>query len=287
MVLVVTVLVLSILMVLGYTFSYSAGVNLSAARNARSEMVQQFATESALNYALGMLRVEGPSDKIDTLDDDWAAERILVEVDGQEYAVRIVDENRKLNVNAAVAVPEDPEKSYDLLLVLRRLVREAGGREQDFDVLTAGVDPARPLPLIAALRGLPGIDLQLFEEDRESPGLDALLATHPKRININTASEALINALWDDPGLTRSVLNRREAMPFRSDPDILTFLRGHLPLEDAERAATILGAKSDYFTISVAPVIDGIAWELTALVHRGDGDVSVLGVQRVLKEAVP
>ena len=287
MVLVITVLVLSILMVLGYTFSYSAGVNLSAARNARSDMVQRFATESALNYALGMLRADARIDKTDTLDDAWAAERIVVEVDGEEYAIGIVDENRKLNINAAVAAPEDPDKSYDLAPVLRRLVREAGGSEQDSDILVAGVDPARPLPLIAALRGLPGIDLQLFEEDRDQPALDALLATHPKRINVNTASEALIDALWDNPGLTRSVLNRREATAFRDESDILRFLNGHLPPEDAERAATVLDAKSDYFTINVAPVVDGAAWELAALVHRGDGDVSVLSVQRVLKEAIP
>ena len=59
-----TVLVLSILVVLGYAFSYSAGVYGSTARNARDALRRECAAESALNQARAMLCAHGGAGRL-------------------------------------------------------------------------------------------------------------------------------------------------------------------------------------------------------------------------------
>ena len=71
-----TVLVLSILVVLGYAFSYSAGVYGSTARNARDALRRECAAESALNKAMAMLRANGGAGRFDSLDQPWAADNL-------------------------------------------------------------------------------------------------------------------------------------------------------------------------------------------------------------------
>ena len=96
-----TVLVLSILVVLGYAFSYSAGVYGSTARNARDALRRECAAESALNMAMAMLRANGGAGKFDSLDQPWAADDLSVRIGTENVLIKIVDENRKLNVNRA------------------------------------------------------------------------------------------------------------------------------------------------------------------------------------------
>lgn len=71
-----TVLVLSILVVLGYAFSYSAGVYGSTARNARDALRRECAAESALNKAMAMLRANGGAGRFNSLDQPWAADNL-------------------------------------------------------------------------------------------------------------------------------------------------------------------------------------------------------------------
>ena len=194
-----TVLVLSILVVLGYAFSYSAGVYGSTARNARDALRRECAAESALNKAMAMLRANGGAGRFDSLDQPWAADDLSFQIGPENVLVNIVDENRKLNVNRAACPPADPTKGPDLRDALERLVETAGGSRSDFDDICAWIDPATPgphddlapkspLPMISGLRRIPELRPILFTQSDMKPQLDSLLSTHPARINLNTAS---------------------------------------------------------------------------------------------------
>lgn len=301
MVLILTVLVLSILVVLGYAFSFSAGVNRRTARNVRDALVRECAAESALNYAVAMLEADAKDNDFDSLDEKWADAELAVEVGselprqpygglarrsyGGSCSIQIADEDGKLNVNRAVLPPEDPEKEPDLRPVLKRLIRKAGGADRDFEAIAAWLDPAHPLPVMSGLRAAPDIEPELFEEESDKPSLDRLLTTHPQHININTAPEEVLDALWDDFGLTRSVLDRRETEPFRSLSEVQGFLNAAGVSEAGRKVTPLLAVKSEFFTIRVSHPGRGSAEDLTVLVRRMDRQVEVLHVRRGAKEA--
>ena len=287
MALVMTVLVLTLLAVLGYAFSYSAAVNLHAARNAGDALRRECEAESALNYAMALLQADGGSGDFDTLEERWADPDLVVAVGEGRYAIRIIDEDRNLNVNAAVLPPKDPDEAVDLRPVLKRLVRRAGGGDGDFDALVAWVDPDKPLPMIAGLRAAPDLDPELFVTGEDKPALDGLLATHPDWINLNTAREELLDALWNDSEMTRAVMDRRSEQPFRSTSDIHVFLTGFTGSDAVEKSESLLDVQSRFFTVRVSPDTQGAAEGLSALVSRTEGNVHILNVRRDFQEGTP
>lgn len=293
-----TVLVLSILVVLGYAFSYSAGVYGSTARNARDALRRECAAESALNKAMAMLRANGGAGRFDSLDQPWAAEDLSFQIGPENVQVNIVDENRKLNVNRAACAPADPTKGPDLRDALERLVESAGGSRSDFDDICAWIDPATPgphddlapkspLPMISGLRRIPDLRQSLFTQTGTTPRLESLLCTHPARINLNTASSEVLDALWGDPTISQQVIAQREQQPFQSDGAVAAFVQG-LDTASSGQAllAQALSAQSDYFTITVTPA-DGPNEAFEALVRRMDAGTEVVYLKRVSKEVEP
>jgi len=293
-----TVLVLSILVVLGYAFSYSAGVYGSTARNARDALRRECAAESALNMAMAMLSANGGAGRFDSLDQPWAADNLSFQIGPENVLVNIVDENRKLNVNRAACPPADPIKNPDLRDVLERLVEIAGGSRSDFDDICAWIDPATPgshddlapkgpLPMITGLRRIPELKPSLFTQSALKPQLDSLLSTHPARINLNTAGREVLDALWGDPTISQQVIAQREQQPFQNDGAVATFVQGLDPASPRPPIlAQALSAQSDYFTVTVTPA-DGPNEAFEALVRRTDVATQVVYVKRVSKEVEP
>jgi len=280
LVLVLTVLVLSILIVLGCAFSFAAGVNRRTARNARAALQRESAVESALNYAVALLQADAKDNDFDTLEETWAALDLSVEVGGEICAIRIVDEDRKLNVNRAVQLSEDLEKNPDLRPALKRILRKAGGGNRDFDAISGWLDPEHPLPLIAGLRAVPDLDPQLFEKTVGKPAIDHWLATHPTHININTASEEVLDALWEDFGMTQAALDHRASEQFKSQAAILQFLDTVGASEAARATTPMLEVKSQFFTIDVSLTGGNGREDLTALAKRSERQVEILHIRR-------
>ena len=280
MVLILTVLVLSILIVLGCAFSFAAGVSWRTARNARDALRREVAVESALNYAMALLQADAKDNDFDTLDETWAAQDLSVEVGGETCSIRIVDEDRKLNVNRAVQLPEDPEKNPDLRPALKRILQKAGGGDRDFDAIADWLDPEHPLPVISGLKAAPGIDPQLFEDKIGNPAIDCRLTTHPTHININTATEEMLDALWNDFSVTQAVLDRRDSEQFQSQAQIIQFLNTSGASEAVRATAPVLEAKSKFFTIYVSLAKGSGREDLTALVRRNGSQVEILHVRR-------
>jgi len=278
-----TVLVLSILFVLAYAVSYSAGVNLAMARNVRGALAEETAQESALNYALALLENDGGENEFDTLREDWA-DPASVSVNGMEFDVLIEDANRGLNVNLATQPPNDPEKEIDLRDVLERVVAAAGGDKAECGKLITACDAMRPVLFIEELRGIAGLDARLFAAEEGKPALDALLSTHPGRINANTASPAVIEALWPNAAPGQELLRRRDDRPFEDETELEEFVRSHSDKEYGERLAGVLSVSSDFFTVSVTPAT-GRGARLTALVRRGGPSAIVLLARRMELES--
>jgi len=293
-----TVLVLSILVVLGYAFSYSAGVYGSMARNARDALRRECAAESALNRAIAMLRANSGAGGFDSLDQPWAADDLSVQIGAENVLIKIVDENSKLNVNRAARAPADPTQGPDLRDVLERLVKTAGGSRSDFDAICAWIDPGTPgphddlapkspLPMIAGLRRIPELRPDLFARTALKPALDSLLSTHPARINLNTARREVLDALWDDPTLSLEIIEQRQQRPFQSDAEVAQFVAQLDPGSPvSEILAHALSAQSDFFTVTVTPA-DGPSEAIEALVRRTNAVTQIVYVKRVSKEVAP
>lgn len=282
-----TVLVLSILVLLAYSFSYSAGLSRRAAINARNALRRSCGEESALNYALAMLRRDAEDDEMDTVDDDWAQSDISCRVGEEEYFITIIDEDRKVNVNRAVQPPADPEKDFDLRVALKRLIRAVGGDDGDFEALADWIGPGNPLPLIEGLRAVSGLDARLLEAQPDKPALDSLLATHTLHININTAPGEVLDALWDNSELTRQVIARQEREPFRSQADIHAFLNSVESSAAVRGSASLLDVRSEFFVVRVSGAAVGPYGSLAALVKRAADGVQILNLRRVVEERSP
>ena len=291
-----TVLVLSILALLGYAFSYGAGVNASAARNSRDSARLDAGAQSALNWACSLLRSGQDERAPDTLEDAWNNPELQVTVGEDIFAVRIVDEDRKLNLNRA-AVPPADEKQLDLRGTLRRLVLAAGGADDDAAALRAWVDPASagsgeadapnvPLPVIGALAAIPDLDRRLLKGSDGCTSLYELLCTHPRAVNINTAPEMLLEAIWPGAGVAAAIRDRRANRSFAAAEDVDTFLKTLMAPEQAAAYAPLFAVRSDYFSVRVTPAA-GPARGLAALVRRNGRAIVLISVSPISKEDSP
>ena len=298
-VLVMTMLLVSMLLAVGYAFSYSSAVSLQAARHARRMMQREDGLYSVLAHARGLLLRDAEAGTTDALGEAWAAADLASDVGGHRYRLRIVDEDRKLNVNLAVLPPSDPRRGLDLRRALRRLIEQAGGSPSDFErirVHLAGQGmaasakdrfPRNPAPMVAALRELTSLDVVLFQREPDKPSLADLVCTHPMTININTASETLLTALWNSPPLSQSILSARQARPYRDAEEVRDLLRKHLTPEIAESSMSVLDVQSRFFTVAVEPEDAMAAEDLVALVRRDGKHSEVLYARLLQREAAP
>ena len=292
-VLIITVLVLSILLVVGYALAFGAAVNLRLARNGRDEARRECAALSAVNYAAALLTAAGRTAKFDAFTSPWAATTLTVTLDGEAYAVTITDENRKLNVNRAARPPADVATSTDLRPVLKRLIHALDGADTDYDAICGWVDPAaaapaenapkKPLLSIGGLYAIPGVSPALLNGDGQRPALVGLLTTHADRINVNTASPEVLSALWEDASLAQQLVARRNATPFTSDDEARQFLDRLHALTYTLGNQPMLTTRSDFFAVRVHPIAS--AWQdWVALVQRRDTSAVILSMRQTPKE---
>jgi len=297
-ILVMTVIVISVLLVLAYTLASASGVNLHLARNMREATEIDAGALSALHYAMALLSLDAGESDYDALGENWAQEGLSATVDGRVYGLAIADENRRLNVNRAARKPADPGKELDLREVLRRLVTNCGGDDRDYRAIvrrvggSIGDQPSEasgggPLHFAEELQGGPGLSPGLFEEGWNRASLLEVVATHPARININTARRELLEALWNDPMLTERILERRKGGPFRSDEEIDAFLRDADVELYRTKSSRLLTAASDFFVVSVRLPGANTRRRLVALVRRDADAVRVLRTRVMELEMEP
>ncbi len=284
MVLVLTVMVLAVLIVLGYAYAFNAGVSRRATLNAREAFLRAADRESVLAYAVALLEADGRNGETDTLEDPWAQELLVRSPDGRSYTVRIRDEESKLNINAHV-LRGRPEQN---LLALERAVLAAGGTPEDVEHILGLATDQHPIPCMDGLRRsglLPGA---LFEGRDGKPPLDELLATHPAWVNVNTASEEVLEALWQDAARARAVLEHRQTAPFTSRAEVQGLLQAEGEAEQERWLLALLDIESRYFRIRIQDAeAVRVPGALEALVERSGDRVRILRVREGGKGVEP
>lgn len=293
-----TLVVMVIVLALGFSFSFSSAINLRMARNDRQALRLRAGRRSCLAHAMATLSAKGAKDTPDTLQDKWAADDNEVTVDKTVFTVRIVDEDRKLNLNRAALPPAAVKTDPDLRQTLRRLIHKAGGKERDFDLITQWLDPDKvahdvenaprqPLPFVDYLSSVTSLTPGLLNESVGETRLRDLLSTHPRRININTADPEVLQALWNDPDLVQALLDRRETSALQSESDISAFFESAKAPHSIKATLMAFDVKSEFFTITVFPKDSPQSRGLWALVERDGSSVRALYVRRVFKEGSP
>ena len=297
-ILIMTVIVISVLLVLAYALVSASGINLHLARNLREATEIDSGALSALHYAMALLALDADESDWDALNEKWAGKELSAAINGRTYGLDIADENRKLNVNRAARKPADPTRELDLREVLKRLVTNCGGDEHDYEAIVRRVGGSSgdrpptasgggPLHFAQELRSAPGLSRGLFVEGWDRASLLEVVATHPARININTARREVLEALWNDPMLTEKILQRRKGRPFRSDDEIDAFLRdADVELYGTE-SSRLLTAASDFFAVSVRLPDANRNRRLVALVRRNADAVRVLRMRVMELEVKP
>ena len=280
-----TVIVMSVLFALGFAFSRSSAINLRIARNARESVRRTAARDSALHYALSLLRSDAKGGKSDTLEDAWADDDLAVVVDGTRFALSIKDEDRKLNLNRAALPRKDA--APDMREALKRLVLAAGRKQRDFDLIRQWLDPSkvahdvenaprRPILFVSQLEEITGLDQRLLRGEIGKRKFADLVTAHARRININTAYKEVLDAVWDDDDVVQRLLRRREETPFSERSQIEAFLQSVKAPDSVKRTVKAFDVKSCFFLVTVVP--EGAPGGLRALVRRRDDRVDVLYV---------
>jgi len=288
--LLMTVLVLAVLSVVIYAFAREVDLRARVANNREADVRHRYAAESALNYAVALLRKDCCEGRLDTLDDVWARDLAPVTIEGIRFHVRIADENAKLDINAALDKPKPSRPGAD---ALERLILALGGGQGDLAALQRWVTRGAASGAREGKSGLRSVD-ELRLVDGLSPGLvqgsvsaaarvdagdgeplrfiDFVTVYTHGNVNINTASPEVLSAILG-PAASQA-LSRRRFAPFRSTSAVRAFFKEEV---HDEAAASVFRVASSYFSIRVEPMapdpkMEGgeAAWRsLYAVVYRG------------------
>jgi general secretion pathway protein K len=279
-------------------FAMTSGLGFVSAANQANELRASYLARSAVNIGLALLAADARSDlqsqtPIDTLSDVWAVPFPPMQLEGGTVALSIVDEGRKINLNAMVqngqpnlAAIQKVQSLFAVLDVSPDLVQGIidwitpnngtglGGGIGDF---YAGLKPPyQPrygaMPTMGDLQMVKGFDEAIF--NRVSPFLTVMAET---AVNANTASPQVLAALepelTEDQKLVLAIIDARTIRPFTQPTDI-----GNLPdLADVgQKLMKDVDMRSQFFTITGTGTYAGARKIITATFHRETTGVGTL-----------
>jgi general secretion pathway protein K len=254
-------------------FAMTAGLGFVSAANQANELRAYYLGRSGINLGLALLaedaRMDAKADSpFDSLYDSWAMPFPTMPLEGGNVAVTVVDETRKLNINAMVdqnGTPNQPaiqrmERLFTILNVdvallpgivewITPSVSTGGGVGADYYL---GLRPPYqprfgPMPTIADLQLVKGINEAVFNRIR--PFLTVMPET---QVNVNTASGQVLAALepelMEDQKTVEQILEARQSRPFTKVTDVVN----DIPAVAAfgTRLTQVLTTRSQYFTIN-------------------------------------
>jgi general secretion pathway protein K len=257
--------------------------------------------EAGLDWARGVLAEDARrAGNVDHLGEGWAQPIAALPMERAIVAGAIDDAQGKFNLNN-LAVEGRSEADYR---IFQRLLKELGLPADLADAVMDWIDTDSDLngpggaedayylslrrPYRAANQPLAQVD-ELYRIRGFDAGVVAKLKPHvtalPGRkrtpVNINTASEALLAAIFDGKVARGEIAERlalRRSKPFASANEIAQFA----PRADARVSTTDLAVKSDYFVVRVQVAQDDVTVATEALVQRGPGGTVTLVWRRPL-----
>jgi general secretion pathway protein K len=319
--LVITLILITILVTLLVELTYSTQVNVRIAATSRDDLKAYYVARSGIELAMAVLsrdfeedqeeKEEKQIDPTDDLDELWAnlgetvAAAQMLEPEffgGGRLVVKIVDEDRKINMNL---VNEDPTSSIvDRLIIDGEISEELknaitdwidqdqeetypGGAEtryyEGLDVPYIAKDG--PMDTISELRMVKGSQeamektFEAFEGEDSTKikgkwRLDELVSGLPDRlhnININTAPGPVLMALHEDIDRleVEETLQDRAADPFPRVDLFRDYFNNSFGISNLPPNLTV---QSEYFSIESIGIVDEVEKKLMVTVRRDPSD---------------
>jgi general secretion pathway protein K len=281
-------------------FAMTAGLGFVSAANQANELRAYYLARSGINIGLGMLaedaRADARSDSpMDTLSDPWAMAFPTMPLEGGNVSLSIVDEARKLNINAMVdrnGAPNEPatqriERLFKILDVDTGLIpgivqwitpggpNAAGGGGADYYLgLRPPYQPrGGPMPTIADLQLVKGVNEAVF--NRLAPFLTVM---PENQVNANTASPQVLAALepelMEDQKIVEEIIVQRQVRPFSKVTDVVNDIPSVATF--GTRLTQVLTTRSQFFTISGMGTFADARKIVTATFHREQSGIGTL-----------
>ncbi len=279
-------------------FAMTSGLGFVSAANQANELRASYLARSAVSIGLALLAADARADAksqtpTDTLNDVWAMPFPPMQLEGGTVSLSIVDEGRKINLNAMVQNGHPNQlavlkvqRLFTILDVSPDLVQGIidwitpnngtglGGGIGDY---YAGLKPPyQPrygsMPTMGDLQMVQGFNEAVF--NRVSPFLTVMPET---AVNANTASPQVLAALepelTEDQKIVVSILDARTIRPFSQPTDI-----ANLPDlgEVGQRLQKDVDMRSQFFTITGNGTYAGARKIITATFHRETTGVGTL-----------
>ncbi|AYQ56482.1 General secretion pathway protein K [Bathymodiolus thermophilus thioautotrophic gill symbiont] len=239
-------------------------------------------TQQAVNYLYSMESwvksiLKKDDHKIDELGEDWATTIPPIPVPNGTIEGKIFDLQARFNINKLLQTKKDESRVYidpdyrGFLDMLNTML------EQDYmsDPILEHINAQQSLPKfehISQLKLVEGISLKNYLKIR--PYLYAYENIEAK-VNINTASEEVITALYPD-----SVEEIISGRPFKSTDDVYKIIRKPLTgtaLRQAKKKfETLIDIKSDYFLLEANVNINDIHLKAQTLFHRQEKSINIV-----------
>jgi len=258
--------------------------------------------EAGLDWARGVLAEDAArAGSVDHLGEGWAQPIAALPMDRAIVAGFIEDAEGKFNLNNLFAEGRS-EPDYR---ILQRLLKELGLPVELADAVMDWVDPDgdlagpggaedayylslrrpyraanQPMAHVDELYRIRGFDAATVA--RLKPHVTALPGRKRTPVNINTASEAVLVAIFDGKVAREQIEERiaiRRTKPFLTANDIASFA----PRADSRVSTTDLAVKSDFFLVRVQVAQDDVTVATEALVIRNaQGGTTTLAWRRPL-----
>jgi general secretion pathway protein K len=279
-------------------FALTSGLGFVSAANQANELRASYLARSAVSIGLALLAADARADTktptpIDALTDVWAVPFPPMPLEGGTVSLSIVDEGRKINLNAMVQngqanlpAMQKVQRLFTILDVKPELVQGIidwitpnngtglGGGIGDY---YAGLKPPyQPrygaMPTIGDLSMVQGFNEAIF--NRVSPFLTVMPET---AVNANTAPPQVLAALepelTEDQKIVLSIIEERTIRPFTQPTDI-----ANLPGlgEIGQRLQKDVDMRSQFFTITGTGLYAGARKIITATFHRESTGIGTL-----------
>lgn len=239
---------------------------------------------AGIDWARGVLLEDArTSNAVDSLGEGWAQPIAALPVERALVSGSITDEQGKFNLNNLV---RENQRSADDVKIFQRLLASQGLPVDLADAVVDWIDADSDLsgpggaedPYYLSLRKpyrAANAPIAQVEELYRIRGFDAAAVAKLKplvtalpgntTINVNTAPEAVLNALFPDLSMQVAQLARERARkPLRSAEDVKAWASGKLTAALESRVAV----RSDFFSVRVHVAQDDVELSTDALIAR-------------------
>ena len=290
-VLIVVLMVLIIMSLIVMQFAFSMSLNRMIAVNMTESPRLAYLAYGGVEYTKNLLRVDRQQNEIDTLHEAWANPKPPFDPTSN-VKVTVQDECGKINVNSLVlgsAVNIPLKEALERLFLAMDINIEAVHRLVDYidpDMEGDFEDGAKNAPLdnLTELMNIEYITPEVFftlsrpedaqddDEEKQLGLVDLLTTLGPGQVNINTAPEQVIRALFGKAKEELGAFNDyREKNAFESLNELLP-----LGFTNVDSVSSVTSFSSEYFRIISRAKSERITKTVECVLIRGTRKIRVL-----------